>query len=750
LKSRKDKILESAQKFIAKGQLDKAIKDYQEIVALDRDIRHRQRLAELYVKANMKEEAVSEYAAIAKHYADDTHYVKAIAVYKQIQKLEPNNIKTNLMLGALNAKQGLVGNSLAEYGAAFSYYEKSGDRTEALAVLEKMLEVDPENLNTQLRFAETHFAAGMKDKAYEEFTQLAHLLQKQGDESAFTGICHRIQQLFPDRKEFLLDLLAAQVANGEMAKAIPRLKEILSGDRQNLRAWQLMVEAMRGTGDFQGVIASYRYIISLSPGDPDARLGLIQAVAAAAGPKELLKELKTHSAPLIEQGKAQQLENYYETLLKDSPEDIDLLKVCIEFYSASKNSEKLAPTKEILDRLMEPKAPPPKPEPQKPKPKPTEPEPQKPVKTEPVEPEPLEPELLETLEELPMEEEPETLEMTADLPSQSSEPEWEEEIDLSLDEPEEGEVEIPEETLPPPEEVRIPADFTQTDFQVPEAEPLEDLDEVEVEAEVEAEAEEVLPEEEYVSLEVETGPEIDAMIFGVEDLQQEENIPEPTPPGEDIEIDMGVAETEAEAEDLSSAEPEPEVGGLLFGEDELMEFGEDLFPEEPQTDQQGVEASDKQSLDGLFAKFKIGEEVDKGDTETHFDLGIAYKEMGLFDDAITEFRAATADPQRQADCIILQGICYQEKGDMAQAESILAAGLALEGLPKEAMLSISYEMALLYEASGRNDDAMAMYEKVCKDDPGFRDAVVKLAALGGTVAVDIDDAELLELDAEDS
>ncbi len=79
--SKKDKLLESAQKSIAKGQLDRAIRDYEEIVALDSaDIRHRQKLAELLVKVNRKEDAIAEYETISRQYSNNHFYLKAIAV----------------------------------------------------------------------------------------------------------------------------------------------------------------------------------------------------------------------------------------------------------------------------------------------------------------------------------------------------------------------------------------------------------------------------------------------------------------------------------------------------------------------------------------------------------------------------------------------------------------------------------------------------------------------------------------------
>jgi tetratricopeptide (TPR) repeat protein len=152
LSSKKEKFLESAQKFILKGQLDRAIKDYEQVVALDpNDIRHRQRLAELLVRANRKEEAISEYEAIGKYYADNAYYLKAIAVYKQVQKLDPSNIKICFNLATLNEKQGLTGNALAEYSRVYNHYDKSGKSAEALSILESMMAIDPENLNTRWR-----------------------------------------------------------------------------------------------------------------------------------------------------------------------------------------------------------------------------------------------------------------------------------------------------------------------------------------------------------------------------------------------------------------------------------------------------------------------------------------------------------------------------------------------------------------------------------------------------------------------
>jgi tetratricopeptide (TPR) repeat protein len=131
---------------------------------------------------------------------------------------------------------------------------------------------------------------------------------------------------------------------------------------------------------------------------------------------------------------------------------------------------------------------------------------------------------------------------------------------------------------------------------------------------------------------------------------------------------------------------------------------------------------DKYGFDGMFSEFKKGldQQVEQGDTETHYNLGIAYKEMGLYDDAIKEFLIAAADPLRQADCLTLQGICYQEKGDLIKAEEVFLSGIALFVREPENLLNIKYELALLYETARRKEDALHYFRDVFASSPNYR------------------------------
>ncbi|MEA3544571.1 MAG: hypothetical protein U9R69_05045, partial [Thermodesulfobacteriota bacterium] len=89
----KDKLLESAQKNLRKKQVTKAVKDYAKIVELDpADVRSRQKLAELYVRINKNTDAYEQYESIAKYFSSNGFYLKAAAIYKQMQRIDPAQI----------------------------------------------------------------------------------------------------------------------------------------------------------------------------------------------------------------------------------------------------------------------------------------------------------------------------------------------------------------------------------------------------------------------------------------------------------------------------------------------------------------------------------------------------------------------------------------------------------------------------------------------------------------------------------
>jgi tetratricopeptide (TPR) repeat protein len=141
-------------------------------------------------------------------------------------------------------------------------------------------------------------------------------------------------------------------------------------------------------------------------------------------------------------------------------------------------------------------------------------------------------------------------------------------------------------------------------------------------------------------------------------------------------------------------------------------------------------------MNGLLSELQRGvrEQVDTKDYETHYNLGIAYKEMDLFDEAIQEFRLAGADARRALECAELLGQCFLAKGQPDAAAAELRAGLGLGGHPAEAYHGLRYTLGLAYEALGEAALAVEQFAALEREQPRFRDVTARLAALRPRVA----------------
>jgi tetratricopeptide (TPR) repeat protein len=117
------------------------------------------------------------------------------------------------------------------------------------------------------------------------------------------------------------------------------------------------------------------------------------------------------------------------------------------------------------------------------------------------------------------------------------------------------------------------------------------------------------------------------------------------------------------------------------------------------------------------------------ESETHYHLGIAYKEMELFDYAISEFELASSAPSMKFDCYIMLGNCYLEKGDYDKSIEYYKTCSKIPGLPNEKLARLHFNLGLAYEASGMVSAAIDTFNIVLKLDHSFSEAREKISKL---------------------
>jgi tetratricopeptide (TPR) repeat protein len=141
-------------------------------------------------------------------------------------------------------------------------------------------------------------------------------------------------------------------------------------------------------------------------------------------------------------------------------------------------------------------------------------------------------------------------------------------------------------------------------------------------------------------------------------------------------------------------------------------------------------------VNGLLKEFQKGvqEHLDEKDYETHYNLGIAYKEMELYDEAIQEFRLTAREPRRALESADLVGLCYLAKGQPEQAIRDMQAGLEIQGHPPEAYHSLRYDLGTAYETTGDLERALEQFEILQSEGARFRDVQARVQALRGRVS----------------
>ena len=618
--SKKDKLLEEAQKLVMRGQFDKAATVYEQVLAMEPSaINQRQKLAEILVRSGRADDARKEFETIGRHFSNNGFYLKAIAVYKQLQKLFPTDYTLSITLAELNEKHGLTANALSEYKQVYDYFEKNGNTAEALNILAKMQSADPHNISVMIKLAEAYFQYGKKDDSYELFARTASLLQEKGDHAGVSKLNSRIIELFPDKSGFMLDVLSGQIRNGNAASAVSGLQGLLRSNPNDKRAWDLIVEAFKRLDQPQKVKIAYQHYHKMLPDQPDAMAGLMFCSVEERDLKGTLELLDLYEKNLLSAGLLNDLEKLYRALDEIDPINIRVLEGLIRVVKAIGNESEVHVLSDKLKSLSKVSG-----------------------RSEP---------------------EPIIEESGSDLPEGTD-----------------------------------AFSTTETELEFPSGNEPEHADNA---ASVDSDADvldEAIPESEPDALELD-----DLSPFTDEDIEIELDI--------DDDQELGLS-----AENV--------VGDVLDNNDWLDSVGA-LFD----------------TINTAPSGVRYGSEMDGSDARSHLDLGLAFKEMGLYDEAINEFRKASSDPALRIVCLIMQGACLRERGDFDTAVNMLET-LLQPGLSLDDSCAVKYEMVLTHEAAGNSDEATKLLNEIDFANPDFRDVSSRLNAANLENSLDFSDDDL--------
>lgn len=205
-----------------------------------------------------------------------------------------------------------------------------------------------------------------------------------------------------------------------------------------------------------------------------------------------------------------------------------------------------------------------------------------------------------------------------------------------------------------------------------------------------------------------------------EALEEEEALPAPWAP----------ADSSAEASgEPPVADPPPsgdyvDLGSLVLDESGHGSTRWTVDAEEPS----GDEDADFSRMLASF-KEKVADNLSRDDARSQYDLGAAYREMGLWDEAISQFQQALRADPRHLGSFEMMGQCFLEKGEPRIAVRVLERATELSWEVEDDLVGIYYYLGQAHEAAGGSDQAREYYEKVFSLDINFMDVTDRLRAL---------------------
>ena len=757
------KTRELAEKYVKKGKLTDAISEYKKLLTGDtQEVNVRNIISTLYLKMNQKIRALEELAQVAGHYEERGLYSQAMAVYKRISKLNPKDTEAAMKLGDLYARQGFPSEAKSEYLKVGKDLMRNNQTKRAVFLYEKLKKIDKKDPEARLALADLYTREGSTDQAVDELNEAAELKISSNDLKHARELLNRAKKLKADHPRTLSNLFDLFRREDEKKEALSLIDDILKKDKDNVKALKQMGNLYFDDQKLEKAEEVFSKIISLRPKDVTAtvKLGHInilqdnldqafelyepmidnfiqqQKFDKAIGLLGLIISSKKAHLPTLEglasiyksNNQAKNLEIVYRVILE-------------EYHKKNVRKESLAVLSELVrlcpkddeisdeyNRLLR---------------KFGAPEIEK-VAEVPLEmAKDVEVPLRETREvEEPLvepKEEEARLEKTLEVESpvgNEKEPgisleEAKREADETLAEPKEAEISSGEE-----KEQELQLEKLREEEEPPQVEkeaeemkiPVSEEKEPEVPLEVTKEAEVPLVEEKNAA-EPSMGPKTMERI-----LEREKETALSLKEKKEADGRLDLLEGTEQKLEMSLAQADLYVEqGLLRNARRILENLRISYPDDPRISQKIdtiSKASPQAKVDEILQRV---EKVSAEETKLfgkkayfRFNLGVAFLEQGLLDEAIEEFKLASKDKSRTVECYTVISNCYRQKKDSQEATKWLEKALKITEEGSDWFYALKYELASIYEELKEIEKAFTLYTEIKKWNSEYKDVERKI------------------------
>jgi tetratricopeptide (TPR) repeat protein len=253
------KVLESAQKLLAKGLLDKAIAEYKKLVDDDpKDSRTLLKIGDIYARKGDVQGACDVYFSVADQDADQGFFLKALAVYKQILKLDRKQIRALERLAQMYERLSLISDAYAAYEELLAAAEQIGDNKRIMDAQNRMVQLDPKNVSVCVNYAELLSKEGKTEEAAHLFESSAQMLKDQGNVEDYIKVAERLFFYRPEDLELARELAELYLERDEPKRALVKLQICFRADPKNTKTLELTGRGFLALGQTAKTLSVYK------------------------------------------------------------------------------------------------------------------------------------------------------------------------------------------------------------------------------------------------------------------------------------------------------------------------------------------------------------------------------------------------------------------------------------------------------------------------------------------------------------
>jgi pilus assembly protein FimV len=337
----KSKYVEAAQKLLNQGKVAQAIAEYQQILKYEpRDQVTLMTIGELYIRQGETFQAIEYFERLAQLFVSDGFLTKAIAVYKRISKLAPEEVRPLEKLADLYVQQGVMSEARPLFLQLAELHLKNGKQPEAVALLKKLLLAEPDNLRIQVRLADLYQAMGQSGEALEGYVSGAQRALARGDQAECERLADRALQINAKNLDAQIVKARSYLSAGNTTKATEILERVPDLDKGGEPA-ELLLDIYQKSSKWDEATALALRIFSSDEKNFTATQKVTEGLLESGQGDRAMSVLSRIRLPMLDAGEHEGVVHLLQSLATRLPGRLEPLEWLVDTFGRTSDSFRL-------------------------------------------------------------------------------------------------------------------------------------------------------------------------------------------------------------------------------------------------------------------------------------------------------------------------------------------------------------------------------------------------------------------------